>query len=256
MLNDIIIGLLSSFTFLVLSFSLKAAYGYYKVLKLKIIWTPFTNSSMVNVVLSTRPGPHARSSPRLSMTELSAYVQVSNTLNKIGVKATPLSSNLQLGDIRGKDLVLLGGPLANDVTKLLWDDILERLPYDFNLEKQIIKSTNNKYSPQLGEEGHLISDYAILLKISDLTDASGCLLLSMGCHGYGTKAGIDMMTVDSYQKILKQAAKGNDFVAIIGAVMNKGGITNINLLECFVISDLQRKDLTKSSSGRKKERAA
>lgn len=256
MLSDIVIGVLSSFLFFVLGYFSKSAYEYYKVSKWQKIWSPFTKSEMVNVVLSTRPGPHVRSTPRLSMTELNAYVQISETLNKIGVKTTPVSSNLALDDIRGKDLVLLGGPIANDVTSLLWDSVLQRLPYDFNLEKQIIKTTNNTYTPEFDSEGHLLSDYAILLKISDLIDESGCLLLSMGCHGYGTKAGVDMMTIDCYQKAIKMAAKGNDFVAIIGATMSKGSIKSINLMECFVIPGLARTDLTKTSNGREKQRAA
>ncbi len=233
---DVFVGIIANFFFFIMGFFIKQIITYIKLRRVKLIWGAFLNNKNINVVMTTRDGPYSSSTPRVSMAELEAYAQISAVLDRIGLKAKSVSSNSELDVLKGSNLILLGGPVANKLTNFFFEEVFQNIPYRLDLEKQAISSVNTTYCSSINNDDMLMTDYAIILKKSYVEVSSGCIIISMGCHGFGTKAGIDLLTQTHYRKKMDKLVGKNDFIAIIKTIIKKKKIINIELMESYILT--------------------
>jgi hypothetical protein len=234
MIISFLIHLAASITFVILGYISNSIYQWFKLSSFRTIWKPFLRDKSVTVVLSTRPGPLKRSTPRVSFNELQAYVNINKTLTKINISTIPVSSEIALEEIREKNLIILGGPIANKVTANFWPIISKQFPFYFDLEKQIILTGQRDYCPQLNENSILTKDYGIIMRVSNPYNNDKHIVLAMGCHGFSTHGLINMMVkVESAKKLIK-ATNNKDFVALVEFILQDNMIISDNILECYV----------------------
>jgi hypothetical protein len=234
MLISFLINIAACFAFVILGYISNITYQWFKLSSFRTIWKPFLRDKSVTVVLSTRPGPLKRSTPRVSFDEMQAYADINKTLTKINISTIPVSSEIALEEIREKNLVILGGPIANKVTANFWPIISKQLPFYFDLEKQIILAGQREYSPQLNENNILTKDYGIIMRVPNPLSNDKYIVLAMGCHGFSTHGLINMMVKIESAKEIINATNNKDFAALVEFILQDNMLISENILECYI----------------------
>jgi len=128
----------------------------------------------------------------IAMSELTSF------LESVGVREHAVHyADLLDGSLLGSNLIVLGGPDANLLTR----DIMSRIesslrPGDHEIYDVSLNDTKAKkiFVPRSGSDGNLLNDYAIVAKNRNPYNASKQILVIFGCFGYGTWAGVRFVT--------------------------------------------------------------
>jgi len=236
MTQGILDSLIASIICFALGYGFARARQQWELRVFRTIWGQLETRRRVSVVVSTRPGPHPRSTPRVSLNEMQAFVTISETLRDLGSGVIAVDGDCRLKDISGESLVLLGGPAANKVTADVWQRIQTRLPLTFDVNKFSLSVSDRVYAPQEDVTGRLSKDYALLARVSDAVGAGQQVFLCCGCHGFGT-LGAAMALAD--KKILahigKKIPRKQDFCAILEMDIPQGRVSPPRLRELFVV---------------------
>lgn len=237
MLLDFAVNIIAGISLLILGYSFERIRLFYKARSIRHIWKPFIQSKKLSVVLSTRPGPYARSTPRLSLLEMLSFVNISNRLSSIGIEVSPKDSQVRIDDIKNENLVVLGGPLANEVAKEIWTRISPNIPFSLDTEKQSFQMTTQEYIPVLGADGKIIKDYGIIIRQPQPFNPHMTLFYCLGCHGFSTHGTTLYLTEYKYAKKLADAVGDkNSFVALIEFDVQNNNIAASKILHCFIIA--------------------
>jgi hypothetical protein len=237
MTQGILASLIASVVFFIAGVGWSRARREWRLRIYRAVWEPLMHRQHVTVVVSTRPGPHPRSTPRVSLNEMSAFVEISETLKSLGCAVEAVDSNRRLEDLSRRDLVLLGGPAANDVTAEVWRRIESRLPFTFDLATQSLSVSGRSYVPQQHNDGRLTKDYALLIRVSDPLAAGYRVLLCCGCHGYGTWGAATAATDSVFLSgISKRISKEKEFCALLEMDIQQGSVSPPHLRELFILA--------------------
>jgi hypothetical protein len=132
----------------------------------------------------------------MALSELTSYLEL------FGLRNTPVSYADRVdGDSLKTNLILIGGPDANLITK----EALARIPSTFHFgdpklyQIGVIDSlTQTGYSPRLNDNDEVISDYCIIIKTVNPFAHSKQILLIFGGYGYGSWAGARFTKSDKF----------------------------------------------------------
>ena len=239
MTEEVVAGLLASAISFVLGLGWSRMREKWRLRVFASIWRPFLARKKVAVVLTTRAGPYARSTARVSLSELKAFVSISETLDKLKLVAIPIGSDCRLDEISGEQLILLGGPAANSVTAEIWRLIEGRLPFAFDSKTSSLACSGRVYSPEVDSEGHLVKDYAVIMRASAPFASRRPMLLCCGCHGFGTLgAAIAITDRVSARRLSRSVAATQDFCAVLEIAIRHGAIGPPVVRELFVLPPL------------------
>ena len=210
------------------------------VLKLKALramWGPLIVHNRLTVVVSTHPGPHSRSTARVSLNEMTAFVALSEAVKGLGCAVAVVDGKCRLGDVIDDDLVLMGGPAANDITAEVWQRIESRLPFSFDLDRMTLSVSGRTYVPKEDQTGQLVRDYALLIRVSDSLASNRRVLLCSGCHGYGTLGAV-VASIDRafIGRLSKNLSNGQDFCALLEVEIQQRAISPPQLREIFILA--------------------
>ncbi len=238
MFLDFSINIIASIALLILGYSFERLRLFYKTRSIRHLWKPFLQSKKLSVVLSTRPGPYARSTPRLSLQEMLSFVNISNRLSSIGMEILPKDSQVRIDDIKNENLVVLGGPLANEVAKEVWARVSPNIPFSLDTEKQSFRMSDQEYIPVLGTDGKLIKDYGIIIRQPQPFNPHMALFYCLGCHGFSTHGTTLYLTEFNYAKKLADAVGDkSNFVALIEFDVQNNNIAASKILHCFITAN-------------------
>ncbi len=236
MVLDYAINILASVTLLCLGYCIGRVRLYYNTLSFRQMWKPFIHAEQLSIILSTRPGPHDRSTPRVSLLEMLSFANISSCLSTIGIKILPKDSNVQVGEIKNDNLVVLGGPLANEISKEIWTNISIDIPFSLDTEKQLFRMANEEYVPEIEADGKLIKDYGIIIRQPQPFNSDLSLIYCLGCHGFATYGLTLYLTEKKYAKDLGAVVGDKDnFVALIEFEIQNNLISTSKILHCFIV---------------------
>jgi hypothetical protein len=239
MVVEIIVNLIASVTLLFLGYSFERIKIYFKTRSIRHIWKPFLNSKDVSLILSTRAGPYERSIPRISLLEMQGYVNISKRLSSVGIEVVLKDSQVRIKDIRDKDLIVLGGPVANDVSKEIWELISPKIPFSLEIENQVLQMTDKKYEPVIGNREKFIKDYGIIIRQPQPFNPERTLLFCMGCHGFATYGATLYTTEFNYvEKLADAVGKKNNFVALLEFDIQNDSIASSKIVHCYTYTEL------------------
>lgn len=195
----------------------RRVFKYFRSAPLRAIWRPFLSAGTVTVVLTTRPGPHPHSSPRVSVNEMRGYSEITKALHAIGVGVhLECSNTVDLAELLKSPVMLIGGPISNTVAEELWARIQDVLPFALDLQNQTIVRGARRFTPELDSSDKLIKDYALVIRTVDPLNGSRPILLCAGAHGKGTLGAVMAVT---NAEILRQLApltkRYENFAAIL-----------------------------------------
>lgn len=236
---DLFINLLASLIFVGLGYGLNYVVQKFKLRSFKKIWKPFVSEKSVDIYLSTRKGPNPWSTPRVSFIEVIAYNKCSLLLKKLGVETNLKKSNdYNLEEVKNNNIIVIGSPVANGVSKLVWENIINDHPFTFemndhpvtiteddkeitiNMNEYFFKFKTNSYKPELDEdlkfnERRWKSDYALILRYRNPLNKEKALFLLMGCHGFSTLGAMNFLLDKTYSSKILKATGNKDFALLI-----------------------------------------
>lgn len=234
MTYDIFVGVLGNVLFFVTGFFLQAATSNYRRKHARNIFRHFSKAP-VRVILSTRPGPKASSTPRVSLSETRSFAAFQRLFSGLGFSCEPSDSEVALAELGAFNIVVLGGPTANRVTEKLWATAAAGVPFAIDAEKQIVRALPSDFVPEYDAHGKLMVDFGIILRRRNPINVEQGLLIAAGCHGFSTEACVAILTQSETQKTLARRTKGSDFVAIIRAELRDNQVISLAIAQCVVL---------------------
>jgi hypothetical protein len=185
----------------------------------RIIWRPILkNDRPLGIILTCRRGPLPRSTHRTSISEVRALLQFTPTLEKLGIRYKVIDSlDAAMPDLSSRNLVILGGPAVNDVSRRTFGAIQDTMPVSIDLDDLSITIANRRYTPTYDTDTQkVLKDYGILIRCQNPYDPTRrtFAFLLMGCHGFGTAGTAQLLRNPSTTRQFASEMGKRDFVAI------------------------------------------
>ncbi|RAI52569.1 hypothetical protein DOO74_17290 [Rhodobacteraceae bacterium AsT-22] len=142
-----------------------------------------------------------------------------------------LESTIESSTLSQESIILLGGPIANNVAKHFWPEVEKRVPYAISLETQSISSANATYEPKEDADGLLSVDYSLVVKMR--RNSGKFLFLFAGCHGFGTSGSTRIVSDPDLVRDLAKRVGDREFVAIVKSTINKGIVDAVEVVDAY-----------------------
>lgn len=176
-----------------------------KTRRARIFWKPFVSGELQVVIGRFSEFKAFERSGFIGIGSAMGLTELYNFFKKIGLHDfTVLYSDLIEGNSLKTNLILLGGPDANSISREALSRIKSTIKLgDPDLHEISIQDTKFKklYSPRIDENSNkLRTDYGLILKTKNPFNHNKQLLLIAGSFGYGTWAGIRYITSKEFLK--------------------------------------------------------
>jgi len=202
------------------------------------VWRPLLrNGRPLALVLTCRKGPFPRSTHRTSINEVRVLLEFTPIFEKIGFEYR-ITDSLDATDaeLSSANLLILGGPAVNDVSRRAFDAIQDTLPVSINLEELAITIANRRYAPEYDATAQkVVRDYGLVLRCRNPFDPSGrsAAFLVMGCHGFGTAGSAQLLRDPALARQLAAEVDQRDFAAI-AEIRVQGHEYGTHIIESFL----------------------
>jgi hypothetical protein len=206
------------------------------------IWRPILKSGRpLGIVLTCRRGPFPRSTHRTSINEVRVVLAFAPVFEKIGIEYRVIDSlDASDSDLSSTNLLVLGGPAFNDVSRRAFAAVQNNLPVSINLDEVAITIANRRYAPEYDSDSHkVVKDYGLVIRCRnpfDLSSATAAFLV-MGCHGFGTAGTAQFLRRSGLARQLATEVDRQDFVAITEVHVH-GEEYSTRIVESFLLPHL------------------
>ncbi|MER5227078.1 hypothetical protein [Streptomyces flaveus] len=178
-----------------------------------------------------------RSTHRTSINEVRVLLEFTPTFEKIGIEYR-ITDSLDVADseLSSANLLILGGPAVNDVSRRAFDAIQDTLPVSINLEEVAITVANRRYAPEYDPDAQkVVKDYGLVVRCQNPFDPSrkSAAFLVMGCHGFGTAGSAQLLRDPGLARQLASEVDQRDFVAI-AEIRVQGQAYGTRIIESFL----------------------
>lgn len=210
--------------------------SWWKLRKIFPVWKPFTSGEdPLAIILSTRPGPHARSTPRISFNEMLSFSELSQLCSRVHRQIQPLPSDVDVELLKSRDLVILGGPLINPIAEIVWRLVQHDIPICFNSDTSGFVSQGKDYVAEYAADGTVMRDYGVVVRCkSPLLQGDGRhVMLCFGIHGYGSRGALCSVMQGHIARSIGTLAHGGDFVALIEVAVKGHAVLRTDLIHCY-----------------------
>ncbi|MFC6198772.1 hypothetical protein [Ponticaulis profundi] len=173
----------------------------------------------IAIVLTTRAGLLRRSTPRVSLNEVEAYSDLRQSLERVSLQLKLISSSSpNVEEIIQNPFISLGGPISNEVTCRILEEISEQVHISFErseakTHKLLVGKT--VYETELDAEEEVSTDYGVIIRLNSYSDTKRNCVLAMGCHGFATGAAVKEITGKAGLKKLNAKYNDESFVFVI-----------------------------------------
>ena len=141
-----------------------------------------------------------------------------------------------------ENLITIGGPVWNTVTRRVLETIKSPLYFDKNLN--LIDLISKQEYETTEKDGKPVKDYGIVLKIPNPYDKDNCLILIAGCDTYGVLAGskcISYLTKKGHEFVHKISKSigflhiKKYFAAIVSADIVKEDVFSVKIIKFYQV---------------------
>ena len=165
-----------------------------------------------------------------------AYIELQRAGSQ-GIGIRTQSSDIPFNSLRDEDLLLLGGPLANNVSSAAWGLISDKSPFVLDHDKQIVVHGGSTYEPILDASGKLRRDFGILARLPSALNRERAMVVAAGCHGFATYGTAHLFASRAGCRELARRVDKNPFIALIQIDIREGAPADANIIHCFVLTD-------------------
>lgn len=240
-MSDLLIGILASviasIVFYILGLITNSIIKTMKFSSFRRIWKPFLSNKECTIILTSRSGELPRSTPKISFTEMLSYTALHEKLSFLGITLIAKNSHIPLDSIKEDNLILLGGSYANEISRHFLSKIKTTQPFIIkasDTNEYFVKTSTSEYYPELGDDGRLVKDYAVIMRCANPYNTDNSVLIIMGCHGYGTYGGVLMITYKAYAETIVHSIKDRDFVMLVEFELSGNSIIGQKVVEFYL----------------------
>jgi len=192
--KDYVINLAAGLTGFVVALAWDHIRKWRRLRSVRQFWRPFIGGSPMVVIGRFKEFSKFEASGLVGIGDAAALTELLGHLRSLGIDSPRWDFADRLhGDALRSDLILLGGPDANTITR----ECVSRFPtsirfgnpdrYQISIQDTV---SRRSYSPQYDERtGEVSLDYGLMFSSPNPFDASKRLLIIAGSFGYGTWAG-------------------------------------------------------------------
>jgi hypothetical protein len=129
----------------------------------------------------------------------------------------PLPSRLVVEDGLSRDLVLIGFPAGNEITKRVMEKL--DLPYRF-ADHNIVDSATGKvlYSANVVKD-KVVHDYGMILRVPNPFHPQSIVFIFAGTETYGVKAATDYFALENFGVLLQAPIGKSVFIGLLSRVL-------------------------------------
>lgn len=208
-----------------------------KLIRARRFWRALGGRHPLIVLGAHDFGMHRRwaNSGVVGMGDIGALVEIEAQLRMLGF-AGAITESKQLSPRElSSDLVLIGGPVANAVTRTMMAKLHGTISFDFaedpEHEAAVVHDlrTSRVLIPQYEESGYPVTDHALIIRTPNpLAPDTSELVIVAGCFEHGTEAAAEKL---GDRKFLRRIKRMKHFEALIETTVVNGAHYNTKLVE-------------------------
>lgn len=171
----------------------------------------------------------------VGMGDIEALVEVEAQLRRLGFAGKIVESKQLSPRELSSDLVLIGGPVANAVTRTMMAKLRGTISYDFaddpEHEAAVVHDlrSGRLLRPQYEDSGYPVSDHALIIRTPNpLAPDTSELVIIAGCFEHGTEAAAEKL---GDRKFLRKLRRTKHFEALVETTVVNGAHYNTKLVE-------------------------
>ncbi|MEV6880043.1 hypothetical protein [Amycolatopsis sp. NPDC051128] len=172
----------------------------------------------------------------VGMGDIAALVEIEAQLRKLGFAGTIAESKQLSPRDLSSDLVLIGGPVANAVTRTMLAKLSGVISYAFAEDPEhegaaVVHDlrSGRLLVPQYEESGHPVSDHALIIRTPNpLAPDTSELVIVAGCWEHGTAAAAEKL---GDRKFLRKLKKMKHFEALVETTVVNAAHYNTKVVE-------------------------
>lgn len=182
-------------------------------------------------------GPHRRWARAgvVGMGDIGALIEIEAQLRKLGFAGKITESKQVTPRELSADLVLIGGPLANDVTRTMLAKLNGVISFAFaedpDHEAAVVQdlSSNRALVPQYEAPGYPVTDYGLIIRTPNpLAPEASELVIVAGCFEHGTAAAAEKL---GDRKLLRRLKRMKHFEVLVETTVVNGVHYNTKVME-------------------------
>jgi hypothetical protein len=169
------------------------------------------------------------------MGDIGALVEIEAQLRELGFAGKIAESKQLSPRDMSSDLVLIGGPVANAVTRTMMAKLSGAVSYAFADDPDHAaavvhdRRTGRVLAPQYDESGYPVSDQALIIRTPNpLAPDTAELVIVAGCWEHGTAAAAEKL---GDRKFLRRLKRMKHFEALVETTVVNGAHYNTKLVE-------------------------
>ncbi|WP_433003694.1 hypothetical protein [Kribbella sp. CA-294648] len=215
MTEDLAINLLAAVIAFVAGWTLRALYKYVRDIRPAVrMWRAAAGSDFSIVVadgpLSEKNRPTIHPAEFAAATELSGYLAHSLRINVTRVRA---SINFPLDEALEGNLILIGGPIHNQVHRLMLERL--ELPYEFQ-DRDLVRVKDGKvFAPVSSADGVAKIDYGLIVITANPYNPDARLVLLAGCRTFGCLGATRAIIGPTITQFTSRAQAGRSYCLVV-----------------------------------------
>ncbi|MEU0791774.1 hypothetical protein ABZ342_17030 [Amycolatopsis sp. NPDC005961] len=176
----------------------------------------------------------------VGMGDIQTLVEIEAQLRKLGFAGKITESKQLTPRELSSDLVLIGGPVANDVTRTMLAKLDAVVSYAFaedpDHEAHVVNDlrSGRTLAPQYEESGYPVRDHALIIRTPNpLAPGTSEIVIVAGCWEHGTAAAAEKL---GDRKLLRRLKKMKHFEVLVETTVVNGAHYNTKVTETRRIS--------------------
>jgi hypothetical protein len=216
-LNDFVVNIVAGVALLVAGFVSRRMLSRLRTEATRRLWRASVAEGLT-IALTSRRGSAPRSGGRASLEEVRALLQLVPTLSQLNIRYTVIASFIRTASqITNKNILLFGGPDANELTRALLELLTPRVIIEAD-DHPSFTVFGRRYEPRYSAgKSTVIETYGLVMRTPNPFSSNPHLTatLVMGLHGLGTGGAARLLVDESLLRNLISRLSQIDFVAIV-----------------------------------------
>ncbi|NHJ88041.1 MAG: hypothetical protein FK734_21430 [Asgard group archaeon] len=232
-LYDIFINVIASIIFFIMGYISNKLINVLTIsIGLKRCWKDFLDASTM-IVVPTLPKGYKEIAPEFAINDLKIGSLIDAKLAKITKNVTIHEVKFALDKIVDQNIILVGSPLTNNLTKEIFDDVT--LPVDF--VDNAIKFKDTIYQTIYDKENHVKEDYGIIINHKNYYNPYRRMLIIAGNTDFSTYNTAKVVTIHKFLRKLRKMKLIKDFIAVYKTTIVDGVIMDPELADYQFLLD-------------------
>jgi hypothetical protein len=216
MLTDFTVNILASVAFLVMGFVGRQLLVRYRTRATRSLWRSSLKNGLI-IAITTRPGDAPSSGTRASFREVRTLIELVPTFSRLRIRYDVIESFVDRArQIADRDILLLGGPNSNELTKAALDLLGTKVVLETTADPPSAKLFNRYYGLHYSTDGQRIEEtYGLVIRINNPFSSNPNLTatLVMGLTGLGTRGAARLLVDEHLAKQLLARDPHHNFAA-------------------------------------------